>query len=266
MTQPLTTFEYRQNQPSDESFSNEDLSKPEISTEGSVPCLRSRLDSFEKETSRGKRTYCGTGYLVQYLLAIVVVLLIIDIAQATRYHSKCRPLDWSGYQCAPTGAPPEVARGERHCEFDTMSFHWWPANAVHDPTNQAILTDFHQEGRKLGHRGMGRWGRFYDQAGKFEIPPDTDFLTSGWVTKIEHLVHCKYTLRQTHLWAINGYDPPFDYNHTKHCTDYLMDTILENLPSDWDELVIKGTPWPEYPPIVSDDVCGLTLVPPYIKC
>lgn len=260
MTQPLTTFEHNQHHASNDSIIEEDLSNPPSCIEENTHFLSPLSKHPRLKTLRAEKKCCGTAYLVQYLLAVVIILLIVDFIHTTRYHGNFRPLDWSGYQCAPTGAPPEIARGERHCEFDTMSFHWWPADAVNDPANQGILTEFHQEGRHLGHRGMDRWGRFYDQAGKFEIPPDTDFLTSGWITKIEHLVHCKYTLRQTHLWAINGYDPPFDYNHTKHCTDYLMDTILENLPSDWDDLVIKGTPWPEYPPIVSGGIHSLRLV------
>lgn len=251
MTQPFTTSDYHQNRPSINFVIDEDSSNPPSRMEENTSFLSPLTTHSKIKRPRARKICCGMDHLVRYLLAIVAILLIVDIVQTSNYHRKYRPIDWSGYQCAPTGAPPEIARGERHCEFDTMSFHWWPEDAVNDPANQAILTEFHQEGRHLGYRGMGHWGRFYDQAGKFEIPPDTDFLTSGWVTKIEHLVHCKYTLRQTHLWAIKGYDPPFDYNHTKHCTDYLMDTILQNLPDDWDELVIKGSPWPEYPPIVS---------------
>ncbi|TDZ32391.1 hypothetical protein C8035_v012404 [Colletotrichum spinosum] len=153
---------------------------------------------------------------------------------------KCRKTDMSGYVCAPNGALPKIAR-DRGCEFDTMSFKWWPREPFNHPDNQALLEQFHDE---------GPWHRYYDKGGRHEIPPTSEVLTAGWVTRREHTFHCKYTLRQTHLWMMLGYDPPWNYSHTLHCTQYLMDTILENPPRDFDELNVHGTPWPEHPDIV----------------
>ncbi|KAJ0167988.1 hypothetical protein CTA2_11471 [Colletotrichum tanaceti] len=152
-----------------------------------------------------------------------------------------KTMDMSGYVCAPNGALPKIAR-ERGCEFDTMSFKWWPRAPTTHRDNVALVDEFHAQ---------GPWHRYYDKGGKHEIPPTTEVLTAGWVSRREHTVHCVYTLRQTHLWIALGYDPPFNYTHTIHCTKYLMDTILENPPKDFDDLTVHGTPWPEHPAIVS---------------
>ncbi|KAJ4419140.1 hypothetical protein N0V82_005153 [Gnomoniopsis sp. IMI 355080] len=257
MTRPSYEYDPAQQQTSDD----DSASNPETAARPPPSQCKDEMESFLPHQRSGLKQKQGIAcwghisYPVATFLALITVILTAVILLATtgkhRPMNCVRPLDWSGYQCAPTGAPPDVARHERNCEFDTMSFHWWPAAAVRDPDNQALLAAFHAEGKQLGHKDMGRWGRFYSKAGKVEIPPDTDYLTSGWVTRMEHLVHCKYTLRQTHLWAIKGFDPPFDYNHTMHCTQYLMDAVLENRPVDWDDLIIQGTPWPEQPPIVS---------------
>ncbi|KAF6836218.1 hypothetical protein CMUS01_05520 [Colletotrichum musicola] len=153
---------------------------------------------------------------------------------------KCRRIDTTGYVCAPNGAIPKIAR-DRGCEFDTMSFKWWPKEPFLDADNQALLKDFHND---------GPWHRYYDKGGKHEIPGTSEVLTAGWVTRKEHTFHCMYTLRQTHLWMMKGYDAPWNYTHTIHCTKYLMDTILENPPKDFDDLTVHGTPWPEHPDVV----------------
>lgn len=181
-----------------------------------------------------------------YVFFSFIAIILLSIALLFRPDcpsSRGPKMDFSGYQCAPNGAPPAVARS-RGCEFDSMSFHWYPREASHDAENQALLQDFWDE---------GPWHRYLDNQGHTEIP-DNDWgkaLTTGWVTRKEHLYHCKHTLRQTHLWIIKGYDPPFNYNHTLHCTKYLLDTIEENPPADFDMLTIQGTPWPEEPAVVS---------------
>jgi len=70
------------------------------------------------------------------------------------------------------------------------------------------------------------WPRYLDKEGKYPIPADNLVLTSAYLTRREHIVHCKYALRQTHLWVTKGWDVPFNYNHTLHCTAYLVDTIM----------------------------------------
>lgn len=162
----------------------------------------------------------------------------------------CRKQDTSGYLCAPNGALPKIAR-DRGCEFDTMSFKWYPKEAFNNKDNQALLREFHDQ---------GPWHRYYDKGGKHEIPPTSEVLTAGWVSRKEHTFHCMYTLRQTHLWLINGYDAPWNYTHTLHCTRYLMDTILENPPKDFDDLSVHGTPWPEHPDVVSGVAGDCSLV------
>lgn len=153
----------------------------------------------------------------------------------------CRAIDYSGYQCAPNGALPEVARS-RGCEWDDLSFHWFPKKPHLDSENQALLQDF---------RVSGPWQRFYDQEGHNEIPPTNEVLTAGWVTRKEHLFHCVFTVRQTHLWLTKGFDAPFNYSHTVHCTQQLLDAVLESPPPDFDDLTVHGTPWPDHPAIVS---------------
>lgn len=153
----------------------------------------------------------------------------------------CKAIDYSGYQCAPNGALPEVARA-RGCEWDDLSFHWWPKKPHLDSDNQALLQDF---------RVSGPWQRFYDQEGHNEIPPTNEVLTAGWVTRKEHLFHCVFTLRQTHLWLTKGFDAPFNYSHTVHCTQQLIDAVVESPPPDFDDLTVHGTPWPDHPAIVS---------------
>lgn len=153
----------------------------------------------------------------------------------------CRVIDYSGYQCAPNGALPEVARA-RGCEWDDLSFHWWPKKPHLDSDNQALLQDF---------RVSGPWQRFYDQEGQNEIPPTNEVLTAGWVTRKEHLFHCVFTVRQTHLWLTKGFDAPFNYSHTVHCTQQLIDAVVESPPPDFNDLTVHGTPWPEHPAIVS---------------
>lgn len=177
-----------------------------------------------------------------WYLCIPLALVILALFSLLLFPSckQCQSLDMSGYVCAPNGALPKIAR-DRGCEFDTMSFKWWPKEPMMHKENMALLKDFHDE---------GPWHRYYDKGGKHEIPPTSEVLTAGWVSRKEHTYHCMYTLRQTHLWMTLGYDAPFNYTHTVHCTKYLMDTILENPPKDFEELSVHGTPWPEHPDIV----------------
>ncbi|KAK1570018.1 uncharacterized protein LY79DRAFT_527654 [Colletotrichum navitas] len=149
--------------------------------------------------------------------------------------SGSRPqLDLSGYLCAPNGARPEVAL-ERGCDWDPISFHWYPRERVQDPDNQELIRGFLE---------AGPWHRFYDSKGTVEVDPANRVLTTLWLTKREHVVHCMYTLRQTHLWLNKGFDPPFNYSHTIHCTSYLVNIILKSPVPDMDELTVHAVPYP----------------------
>lgn len=149
---------------------------------------------------------------------VLTVLLIGNMALLLRGtgRSLIRSPDVSGYICAPNGAIPEVARA-RGCEFDGLSFHWFPKEHTEDEDNQALLQEFEDS---------GPWHRYLDKEGRYEIPSDNLVLKAAYLTRNEHIVHCKYALRQTHLWVTKGWDVPFSYNHTVHCTGYLVDTIM----------------------------------------
>ena len=179
--------------------------------------------------------------IVRAIGGLTVLAGILIFAFHGMSYQPCRAIDYLGYQCAPNGALPEVARS-RGCEWDDLSFHWWPKKPHLDSDNQALLQDF---------RVSGPWQRFYDQEGQTEISPTNEVLTAGWVTRKEHLFHCVFTLRQTHLWLTKGFDAPFNYSHTVHCTQQLIDAIVESPPRDFNDLTVHGTPWPEHPAIVS---------------
>ncbi|CCF36362.1 hypothetical protein CH063_07950 [Colletotrichum higginsianum] len=155
--------------------------------------------------------------------------------------SSCPQLDMSGYLCAPNGARPEVAY-ERGCEWDPISFHWYRRERVEDPDNQELIRGFLE---------AGPWHRFYDAEGTVEVDPANRVLTTLWLTKREHVVHCMYTLRQTHLWLAKGFDPPFNYSHTIHCTSYLVNIILESPVPDMDKLTVHAVPYPSDWQVVS---------------
>ncbi|KAH8777823.1 hypothetical protein F5883DRAFT_487324 [Diaporthe sp. PMI_573] len=173
--------------------------------------------------------------------AAVTLLWFATIAVLIwQFQQPKRRLDVSGYICAPNGAIPDVARA-RGCEFDGLSFHWFPKEHTEDNDNRAILREFED---------LGPWPRYLDKEGKYPIPADNLVLTSAYLTRREHIIHCKYALRQTHLWVTKGWDVPFNYNHTLHCTAYLVDTIMENPPEDLYDVTTHVTPFPEYSPIV----------------
>lgn len=181
------------------------------SDDESIPVRRS------KSTDTTARRWKALSLVLGTLLGISVVIQF----WGTRFFGSgpgClgRSLDVSGYICAPNGAIPEVARS-RGCEFDGLSFHWFPKDHTSDADNQALLDEF---------QANGPWHRFLDKEGKHEIPSDNVVLKSAYLTRKEHIIHCKYALRQTHLWVTKGWDVPFSYNHTLHCTQYLVDTIL----------------------------------------
>ncbi|KAF6823439.1 hypothetical protein CMUS01_10697 [Colletotrichum musicola] len=171
---------------------------------------------------------------------IMAGLVAIDVLLHPRCPADRRPMDFSGWICAPNGAIPAVAR-ERGCEWDNLSFHWFPKDHTEDEDNRALLREFENN---------GPWHRYIDQEGKHEIPNDNKVLKAAWLTRREHIVHCKYALRQTHLWVTKGWDPPFNYSHTLHCTGYLVDTIMENPPADMNDITVHVTPWPEHRPVV----------------
>ncbi|KDN71081.1 hypothetical protein CSUB01_10369 [Colletotrichum sublineola] len=185
----------------------------------------------------------------------VVLLVIFVVALAVLYdglhgailgfyacgNSYCPQLDMSGYLCAPNGAPTEVAL-QRGCDWDPISFHWYPRERVQDPDNQELIRGFLE---------AGPWHRFYDEEGVVEVDPTNRVLTTLWLTKREHVVHCMYMLRQTHLWLAKGFDPPFNYSHTIHCTSYLVNIILESPVPDMDKLTVHAVPYPEDWQVVS---------------
>ncbi|KAF4862258.1 hypothetical protein CGCSCA1_v014755 [Colletotrichum siamense] len=148
--------------------------------------------------------------------------------------NSCPQVDMSGYLCAPNGARPEVAY-ERGCAWDPISFHWYRRELVENPDNQELIREF---------LDAGPWHRFYDAEGTIEVDPANRVLTTLWLTKREHVVHCMYTLRQTHLWLTKGFDPPFNYSHTIHCTSYLVNIILESPVPDMDKLTVHAVPYP----------------------
>ncbi|OLN96158.1 hypothetical protein CCHL11_03206 [Colletotrichum chlorophyti] len=177
------------------------------------------------------------GCLCWLLLAVSVALnvaLLCSGAKVTNIACDCSRMDVSGYLCAPNGARPEEAR-RRGCEFDPISFHWYPRRRVLDADNQAIIRQFLDK---------GPWHRYYDAEGTVEVDPKNEALTALWLTKREHVVHCMYTLQQTHLWLNKGFDPPFNYSHTLHCTSWLVSVIMESPPTDLDALTVHAVPYP----------------------
>lgn len=175
-------------------------------THGPDPDSESGSDSairHDEVDSRGRwKLSLGQRFWWSLVLAIgglTTLTTILIFAFQGMSCPSCRTIDYSGYQCAPNGALPEVARS-RGCEWDDLSFHWWPKKPHLDSDNQALLQAF---------RVSGPWQRFYDQEGQNEIPPTNEVLTAGWVTRKEHLFHCVFTLRQTHLWLTKGFDAPF---------------------------------------------------------
>ncbi|OHW91547.1 hypothetical protein CSPAE12_09852 [Colletotrichum incanum] len=153
------------------------------------------------------------------LLLTLVILLVSLVAVNEILHPRCpdvrRPMDFSGWICAPNGAIPEVAQ-----RFE-------------DEYNLALLREFEND---------GPWHRYVDKEGKIEIPQDNKVLKAAWLTRREHIIHCKYALRQTHLWIMKGWDPSFNYSHTLRCTGYLVDTImLVQVSPLKDEMLILGS-------------------------
>ncbi|KZL70125.1 hypothetical protein CT0861_01362 [Colletotrichum tofieldiae] len=141
------------------------------------------------------RRRLGSANFLRPLLLTLVILLVSLVAVDEILHPRCpdvrRPMDFSGWICAPNGAIPEVAR-ERGCEFDGLSFHWFPKERFEDEDNLALLREFEND---------GPWHRYVDKEGKVEIPQGNKVLKAAWLTRREHIIHCKYALRQTHLWV-----------------------------------------------------------------
>ncbi|KAK1573065.1 uncharacterized protein LY79DRAFT_480650, partial [Colletotrichum navitas] len=150
--------------------------------------------------------------------------------------------DFSGYQCAPLGAPPDVAR-QRGCRLDTFSLHWYPANRYEDNDTLKLMTEFTDMD----------WPRFYDPEARHKMDGFNPADKQAWVSKKEHLWHCGYLLMQTHLWITKGFDPPVNYEHTEHCTRTLLKTIELDPPPDLEDIKsnIKTPEQPEHWPIVS---------------
>ncbi|WDK22876.1 hypothetical protein CGRA01v4_14167 [Colletotrichum graminicola] len=179
---------------------------------------------------------CTCLLLILFVLGMTVLYSTLHAAVLQCYASSIgRPrIDLSGYLCAPNGASVEVAT-QRGCDWDPISFHWYPRERVQDPDNQELIRGFLE---------AGPWHRFYDAEGTVEVDPDNRVLTTLWLSKREHVVHCMYTLRQTHLWLAKGFDPPFNYSHTIHCTSYLTNIILESPVPDMDKLTVHAVPYP----------------------
>jgi hypothetical protein len=178
------------------------------------------LPESRRPTPHWLRTMTTPGNPWQMVSAAMALVWVVTTAgliwQLRSHRPTTHRLDASGYICAPNGAIPDVARA-RGCEFDGLSFHWFPKEHTEDKDNLAILREFQEH---------GPWLRYLDKEGKYPIPPDNLVLTSAYLTRREHIIHCKYALRQTHLWVTKGWDLPFNYNHTLHCTAYLVDTIM----------------------------------------
>ncbi|KAF4921702.1 hypothetical protein CGCVW01_v005807 [Colletotrichum viniferum] len=193
-------------------------------------------------SSRRRRPILTTSSICVLLLALVMIAAWLyntlrgTIMRGGLFSScnNCPQLDMSGYLCAPNGARPEVAY-ERGCAWDPISFHWYRRELVEDPDNQELIRGF---------LDAGPWHRFYDAEGTVEVDPANRIMTTLWLTKREHIVHCMYTLRQTHLWLTKGFDPPFNYSHTIHCTSYLLNMILESPVPDMDKLTVHAVPYP----------------------
>lgn len=180
-------------------------------------CDCGALPEASRPTSHWSKVMTASGNRWKKVSASVTLLWFATIAVLIwQFQQPKRRLDVSGYICAPNGAIPDVARA-RGCEFDGLSFHWFPKEHTEDNDNRAILREFED---------LGPWPRYLDKEGKYPIPADNLVLTSAYLTRREHIIHCKYALRQTHLWVTKGWDVPFNYNHTLHCTAYLVDTIM----------------------------------------
>ncbi|KAK1975616.1 hypothetical protein LZ30DRAFT_560276, partial [Colletotrichum cereale] len=125
--------------------------------------------------------------------------------------------DNSGALCAPNGVEPEVAR-QRNCEWDPMSFHWYPRHQVLDDDHQALIHEFLES---------GPWYYYYDNEtnSRVQVGPEEMTHTHLWLTIREHAIHCAYTLRQTHMWLDKGFDSPYHLEHTIHCTSFLEKII-----------------------------------------
>lgn len=158
----------------------------------------------------------------------------------TKNNTRCKhEYDFSGYQCAPLGATPEVAEA-RGCQWDEFSFHWWPKDRYQDEDIVGLMNEFSQQ----------EWHRYYEKEAIHEITEYHPMQTQAWVTRKEHLWHCAYTIMASHLWMTKGFDAPVTYWHTVHCTKALMNTILESPPPDFMDIVMHGSAWPTHEPVV----------------
>ncbi|KAI6357445.1 hypothetical protein MCOR25_007659 [Pyricularia grisea] len=183
--------------------------------------------------------------LLYQLSFLTTVILLMQFTAKPGHHDslvfKVREYDFSGYQCAPLGAPPEVAR-RRGCELDTFALHWYPRERLEDPDTRELMRNFTDMG----------WPRYYDREAKKKIDVFDPAESQAWVTKKEHYWHCGYTTILSHLWITKGFDPPVTYAHTVHCVTMLLGLIEKNPPPDLYEVAanIKTPPDPEHWPLI----------------
>lgn len=129
--------------------------------------------------------------------------------------------DFSGYLCAPRGAPADVAVA-RGCFWDTFSNYWFHKERYDSDEMQALMREF----------TAMFWPRFLDKEAQHPIDVLDPSHPWAWVSKKEHYWHCGYALIQTHLWLEQGFDPPGTFSHTKHCVMMLLEVIESHPPPD----------------------------------
>ncbi|WQF76112.1 hypothetical protein CDEST_01126 [Colletotrichum destructivum] len=101
-----------------------------------------------------------------------------------------RPTDFSDCICAPNTSPRSLAGAGAPSTACCSTGS--PRSASRTKENRALLREFEND---------GPWHRYIDEEGKHEIPQGNQVFKAAWMTRREHIIHCKYVLGQTLLWV-----------------------------------------------------------------
>lgn len=230
-----------------------------IGAEAHAPSLTHIDDDHESEDwsaynllhvrrpSRSIREHVAAGTIPLWLFNITSVISVLLGLALFYVVNSSRPTshtgyDFSGYLCAPRGAPAELALA-RGCIWDTFSNYWFPKERYESDEMQALMNEF---------TAMG-WPRYYDKEAQQPVVVLDRSHPWAWVSKKEHYWHCGYALIQTHLWLEQGFDPPGPYSHTKHCAMMLLEVIESHPPPNLMEISanLSIPSDPEHWPVVS---------------
>ncbi|CZT10173.1 uncharacterized protein RAG0_14714 [Rhynchosporium agropyri] len=177
--------------------------------------------SQEKKHSKSGKIWQGTSFVLAFSLSLLILMLVTSTAILLRPQDPkidAKDAFTADFSLFPNCGSSVAEAKSGGCEFDPMVNGWTPQECF----NRELSEEF---------MALPNYTWYYDADHAKPIPADDLYsgeLAITYPEPFHHDRHCLYTWRKLHLATMLGTmvdSDTFWYNHSAHCTSYLLRLI-----------------------------------------